>query len=82
MLCSFRNKEFLAETIIPFICGLSLAAKDIDGTQLITFFSPFFIALAIFSNPRSLLIHLCEEKEHKFKETQKVITLFDSRLWV
>ncbi|CAD8134445.1 unnamed protein product [Paramecium octaurelia] len=75
LLCSFRNKEFLAETLIPFICGLSLAAKDIDGTQLITFFAPFFVALAIFSNPRSLLIHLCEEKELKFKETQKIMGL-------
>ncbi|CAD8050071.1 unnamed protein product [Paramecium sonneborni] len=78
LVCSFRNREFLAETLIPLICGLSLAAKDIDGTSLIAFFSPFFVSLAIFSNPRSLLIHLCEEKEQKFKETQKIMGLKQS----
>lgn len=69
MLCSFRNREFLAETLIPLLCGLSLAAKDADGTGIITLLSSFFMSLAIYSNPRSLLIHLCEEKEQKFKET-------------
>jgi hypothetical protein len=42
---------------------------DADGTYLVSLLGPLILALAVYSNPKSLLIHLCEEKELKFKET-------------
>lgn len=35
-------------------------------------FAPMFLAVSIYATGRSLLIHMVEEKEGRFKETQKV----------
>lgn len=44
----------------------------LEQLSQLTFFSPMFLAIAINSSARSLLIYLVEEKKGRYKETFKV----------
>lgn len=71
MMCSIRDKEYISEFILPLVTAIIISLKE--QLQFLGFFAPMFLAVAVNSAPRSLLIHLVEEKSERFKETQKIM---------
>jgi len=55
-LCSFREKEFIADLILPIVTAILVSLKS--QLQFLGFFAPLFLSVAISTPPRSLLINL------------------------
>ncbi|EGR27805.1 hypothetical protein IMG5_188750 [Ichthyophthirius multifiliis] len=69
ILISFRSRDILKETILPLFAGLLLfLTKYIPQIQPM---SVLLVPIAISAISRSVLISTVEEKQERYKETQK-----------
>ncbi|CAD8087917.1 unnamed protein product [Paramecium sonneborni] len=71
LLISFRNKEFLVESILPIVVAAMLSLKA--QIQAIQQLMPLLYCIALTSTQRSMLIKMVEEKSKRYKELQKIM---------